>query len=108
MRKWYLAVFSVLSLVTLSCTGCTTPSKPNGFIDTSGHIVIDLDKMAEKPISVGDFNEGLAPVKYSDKWGCLNKNGALAFTLPCNHISPYSEGLAAYSIGMVPIKNGVI
>lgn len=99
MRKWYLAVFSVLSLVTLSCTGCTPPSKPNGFIDTSGHIVIDLDKMAEKPISVGDFNEGLAPVKYSDKWGCLNKTGALAFTLPCNHISPYSEGLAAYSTG---------
>lgn len=99
MQKWYLAVFSVLSLVTLSCTGCTPPSKPNGFIDTSGHIVIDLDKMTEKPISVGDFKEGLAPVKLSGKWGCLDKNGTLAFTLACNHISPFSEGLAAYSIG---------
>ncbi len=99
MQKWSLSVLTVSLLGILSCAGCTPLSKPNGFIDTSGQLVIDLDKMAEKPVSIGDFHEGLAPVKYSGKWGCLNKNGALAFTLPCNHISSYSEGLAAYSIG---------
>ena len=99
MQKWVLSVFTVLSLVSLSRTGGTPPSKPIGFIDQAGHLVIDLDKLADKPTGVGDFKEGLAPVKFVGKCGCFNKSGDLAFTLSCNHISPFSEGLAAYSVG---------
>jgi hypothetical protein len=102
MQKNFLTALSLLTFAAAGLTGCgSTEGHPNGFIDKTGAIVVDLNKVNPKPIAVGDYSEGegLVPVKFASGSGCLDKNGAIVFNKPYRHISSYSEGKAAFSTG---------
>ena len=99
MQKWILTTVTTLALVNAALTGCSSTARVNGFIDKSGNLVVDLDKLSPKPLAVGDYSEGLAPVQLASGSGCLDKDGKMAFVKPFNHISAFSEGRAAFSEG---------
>jgi hypothetical protein len=53
----------------------------------------------DKRSSLGAFSEDLAPEKSSEKWGYINKTGAIVIPEKFDHASPFSESLALVSIG---------
>jgi hypothetical protein len=101
MQKWIFTTFSALAMVTAALTGCSAPEHQSGFIDKSGKLIVNVDKLNPKPIAIGDYSEGegLAPVQFASGCGCLDKSGTIVFTRPFRHISQFSEGKAAYSVG---------
>jgi hypothetical protein len=99
MHKGFFATFGALALVSFSLLGCSQPVKPDGFIDKSGRVVVDPNKVTQKPLAFGDYSEALVPVKFANGYGCLDKEGGIAFARPFRYIAPFSEGIAAYCIG---------
>jgi hypothetical protein len=102
MRKQILTTISAITLMASALAGCSSTSgHPNGFIDKSGALVVDLDKLKPKPVAVGDYSEGegLAPVQFESGAGCIDKSGIVVFTKEFRHISVFSEGKAAFSVG---------
>jgi len=75
----------------------SVPDKGTGFIDQSGHIVIE-------PRFTGSmygirFSEGLAPVKFGHGWAYIDAKGNTAFTVPgAREAANFSEGLAGIAV----------
>jgi hypothetical protein len=61
----------------------------SGFIDKNG-------KMQIPPYfdEVGEFSEGLAPVKIGDKWGYIDKKGKVVISAIFQKAFPFSSGMA--------------
>lgn len=61
----------------------------SGFIDKNG-------KMQVPPYfdEVGEFSEGLAPVKIGDKWGYIDKKGKVVISAIFQKAFPFSSGVA--------------
>ncbi len=55
-----------------------------------------LDKQYQK---IGDFREGLMPVKFDNKWGFINKDGVEVIPCKYDDTNDFNEGLAAVNIG---------
>lgn len=89
-------ILGAVSISSLSLTACSEPKQPSGFIDKSGGMVLNLDKLSPRPTVLGNFSEGLAVVKTEKGWGCLSKTGELVFDQPFKYLSPFAEGVAAY------------
>ncbi|HND69621.1 MAG TPA: WG repeat-containing protein, partial [Candidatus Obscuribacter sp.] len=89
-------ILGAVSISSLSLTACSEPKQPSGFIDKSGGMVLNLDKLSPRPTVLGNFSEGLAVVKTEQGWGCLSKTGELVFDQPFKYLSPFAEGVAAY------------
>jgi WG containing repeat len=53
----------------------------------------------DKRSALGAFSEGLAPEKSSEKWGYINKRGAIVIPEKFDYAFPFSEGLALVAIG---------
>lgn len=47
----------------------------------------------------GDFQEGLAPVLLKERWGFINKQGALAIPCQFSEVKGFTEDLAAVRVG---------
>jgi len=45
---------------------------------------------------VGEFREGLAPVRVEKKWGFIDKTGNMVEVPTCQWLRPLAEGLSAY------------
>ncbi len=102
MRNQILTTISAITLAASALAGCgSSATHPNGFIDKSGALVIDLDKLKPKPVAVGDYSEGegLAPVQFESGAGAIDKSGNIVFTKEFQHIAQFSEGKAAFSVG---------
>ena len=89
----------VVALVSCWVAGCNQPTKPDGFIDKNGQVVVDPNKTSQKPLVFGDYSEGFVPAKFATGYGCLDKVGGLAFVRPFRYIAPFSDGMAAYAVG---------
>jgi hypothetical protein len=99
MRSRFLATIGVLALVSYALTGCAQQVKPDGFIDKTGKLVVDPTKTTQKPLVFGDYSEGFVPAKFESGYGCLDKDGGLAFVHPFKYIAPFSDGMAAFAVG---------
>ena len=86
------------------------PHKRWGFIDKTGHMVIEPqfdDVMRDQyggclPYSHGifkNFSEGLCAVRISKKWGYINKKGMLVVSTKYDNAGTFSEGLACVGLG---------
>ena len=100
-QKIQTLILGACSFVALSMTmaGCAPAPHFNGFIDKKGTLVFDIDRLKDKPLAIGDYSESLAVVKYKDGYGCWNKAGEVTFKHPFRKLMPFSEGLAAFSVG---------
>lgn len=98
-KSWLMPVVSALAVSIAVLSGCQKPPQVNGFVDKKGNLMLNTDKMTVKPILIGDYQEGVAPVKLSDGWGCINKGGEVIFKKECNYIGPYTQGLAPFCEG---------
>jgi hypothetical protein len=99
MDRRFLATIFALALVSYCASGCNQAPKPEGFIDKSGKLVVDPTKTSQKPLVFGDYSDGFVPAKFSNGYGCLDKDGGVAFVHPFRYIAPFSEGMAAFSVG---------
>jgi hypothetical protein len=99
MQRRILATIGALALVSCYVTGCGQQAKQDGFIDKTGQLVVDPSKTTQRPLVFGDYSEGFVPAKFSTGYGCLDKDGGLAFVHPFRYIAPFSEGMAAFSVG---------
>jgi hypothetical protein len=99
MRRSFLATLGALTLVSCFAGGCNQPVKPEGFIDKTGTLVVDPSKTTKKPLVFGDYEDGLVSAKFAEGYGCLDKNGGLAFVHPFRYIDSFSEGMAPFSVG---------
>ncbi len=99
MHKRFIVAFGALALVSCGLLGCSQTPKIDGFIDKSGRLVVDPNKVTQKPLAFGNYSEALVPVKFSNGYGCLDKDGGIAFVRQFRYIAPFSEGIAAYSVG---------
>jgi hypothetical protein len=94
-----LVAMTALVMAIGSLTGCVQRIGADGFIDHSGKLVMDASKITPKPLAIGDYCEGLAPLRFEAGSGCLDKNGKIVFILPFVSISQFSEGMAAVRSG---------
>lgn len=62
---------------------------PWGFADADDRFVI-----APRFDDVGEFSQGLAPVKIGQKWGFVQRSGKMAITAAYDEVTPFSEGFA--------------
>ena len=69
-----------------------------GYINKTGKVVIK--PQFEK---VGNFSEGLAPVKIDGKWGYIDRIGRMVITPQFAEVRSFSEGLAAVKVGDGPL-----
>jgi len=103
MHKKSFAGMSALALVSsalgFALSGCSQGAMLDGFIDKSGQIVVDPSKTTQRPLTMGNYSEGFVPAKFANGFGCLDKNGGLAFVKPFKYIAPFSNGMAAYCVG---------
>ena len=53
----------------------------------------------DKRSALGAFSEELAPEKSSEKWGYINKSGAIVIPEEFDYAFPFSEGLALVAFG---------
>jgi hypothetical protein len=101
-KKVLLILLLVLCCYQAICIALTLPNKNEnsgskkkyGFIDTTGKIVI-------QPIfdSVGDFSEGLIPVRIEKEWGFINKKGEIVIKPKFKDIGVFINGLSLGEIG---------
>ena len=103
MHKKSFAGMSTLALVSsaisLVLSGCSQGAMQDGFIDKNGHLVVDPNKTTQRPLTMGNYSEGFVPAKFANGFGCLDKDGGLAFVKPFKYIAPFSNGMAAYCVG---------
>jgi len=99
MRTLIIAGFSALTVAALTLSGCSSTSHQNGYIDKSGNLVVDIDKLNPKPLAIGDYSEEMAPLKYEKSIAFIDKNGKVLFERPFRNIRPFSESRAAFSVG---------
>lgn len=59
----------------------------------------DLFAIPPEMGGIGQFSEGLATAKIGDKWGYIDKNGALAIPPQFDNVTDFAAGLAAVEIG---------
>jgi hypothetical protein len=69
-------------------------SRPYGYIDRSGRMVIPPTHEY-----AGDFSEGLASVSSCGKVRFIDKSGNVQITTRCSYASPFSDGLAEVRAG---------
>jgi hypothetical protein len=67
---------------------------PWGFADANDRFVI-----APRFDDVGEFSQGLAPVKMADKWGFVERTGKMAIAPAYDEVAPFSDGLARVRVG---------
>lgn len=71
-------------------------------IDKTGKVIFTADKPAPGTFSggspLGDFSEGLAPVKKGGKWGYIDANGQFVIQPQFEDAKSFSEGLAGVMI----------
>ncbi|MDW2127830.1 WG repeat-containing protein, partial [Vibrio sp. 2033] len=65
-----------------------------GYMDRGGQIVIPA-----RFEDVGNFSEGLAPVRFNNKWAYIRTDGSLVFRRTFAEARGFSDGLAAVRIG---------
>jgi hypothetical protein len=64
-----------------------------GFIDSTGHAVIEPAYDSARP-----FSEGLAAVAVGERWGYIDRTGRVVVPLQYDAAGPFSEGLAVVQI----------
>lgn len=78
-----------------------------GYVDRNGFVAIDLTYS-----SAGSFSEGRAFVGTPDGISCIDTEGNLLFTLPCQQVFPYSNGLAKFRqddlYGFVDLSGNIV
>lgn len=90
-------IVMLVAILSQFLTACSTPQKsPSGFIDKSGAVIVSLDELEKKPLAIGNFSEGVAPIKTIQGLGFLNKSGEIVFTRPYQGLGPVIGGLAAF------------
>lgn len=99
MQKWIVTALGALTVASVTMSGCGSPAHQNGYIDKTGALVLDVDKLTPKPLAIGDYSEELAALKYPDKVRVIDKNGQTVFEKPFKTIRTFSEGRAAFSTG---------
>lgn len=81
--------------------GVREKDRQKEFIDKAGKTVFEIDEIEGMGVSVGNFYDGLATVRYwdpkdrqQDKYGYISKTGVVTF-LPYQTTNDFSEGLAS-------------
>jgi len=99
MRSWILTAIGALTVSAMTLTGCASASHQNGYIDKTGTLVVDVDKLNPKPLAIGDYSEEMAPLKYEKSISFIDKNGKVLFEKPFRNIRPFFESRAAFAVG---------
>lgn len=66
------------------------------YIDRTSKVMINLDKDCQE---LGEFKEGLAKVKFQEKWKYINKQGKQISSTEFDEAASFSNGLALVKIG---------